>query len=117
MIERPHMELRAHSADGVCALAKTMAHFMAENTIDQLRNPSTKLYNEFVTYLKTGLAFQGVSGWVNFTGNDKPESVALKQVRGQEFVTIGLAFPNGTMSLAMNGGLANDSWTAAKDDA
>jgi len=53
---------------------------------------------------------------VNFTGNDKPETVAMKQVRGDEFVTIGLAFPNGTMEMAMNGGLANDSWTAAKDD-
>merc|ERR1719217_1377997 len=110
------MALRGHSADGVCALAKTMAHFLQSHTVDDLRNPSTELYNEFVSYMKTGLAFQGVSGWVNFTGNDKPESVAMKQVRGEEFVTIGLAFPNGTTSMEMNGGLANDSWTAAKDD-
>jgi len=115
-VSRPHMALRGHSADGVCALAKTMAHFLQSHTVDDLRNPSTEMYQEFISYLKTGLAFQGVSGWVNFTGNDKPESVALKQVRGQEFVTIGLAFPNGTMSMEMNGGLANDSWTAAKDD-
>jgi len=116
MIERPHKELEGHSADGVCALAKTMAHFLEDHTVDDLRNPSTEFYHDFVNYLKEGLAFQGVSGWVNFTGNDKPAAVAMKQVRGEEFVTIGLAFPNGSMSMDMNGGLANDSWTAAKED-
>merc|ERR1719217_914345 len=115
-VHRPHMELIGHSADGVCALAKAMSHFLIDHTVDDLRNPSTEFYHDFITYLKEGMAFQGVSGWVNFTGNDKPETVAMKQVRGEEFVTIGLAFPNGTMDMAMNGGLANDSWTAAKDD-
>jgi len=122
MVARPHKELQAHSADAVCALAKSMWHILQENPessdlLDLLRNPSTELYNQFVTYIKEGLAFQGVSGWVNFTGNDKPEAVAMKQVRGEDFLTIGLAFPNGTITMDMNGGLANDSWTAAKADA
>merc|ERR1711988_209257 len=73
-VARPHMELRAHAADGVC-------------------------------------------GWVNFTGNDKPGVVSMKQVRGSELVTIGMAFPNGSLAMGMNGGLSNDSWTAAKEDA
>jgi len=116
MVARPHMELRAHSADGVCALAKTMAHFMLEHTVNELRNPTTEFYQEFVTYMKEGLAFQGVSGWVNFTGNDKPEAISMKQVRGPELVTIGMAFPNGSIQMDMNGGLANDSWAPAKED-
>ena len=117
MVARPYMELRAHTADGVCALAKTIAHFLADDhTVDDLRNPSTQLYNEFVNYLKLGLAFQGVSGYVNFTGNDKPETVAMKQVIGEEFVTIGMAFVNGTTVMDMHGGLSNASWTAAKED-
>jgi len=103
--------------DGVCALAKTMAHFMLTHTADDLRNPSTEYYQEFVNYMKTGLAFQGVSGWVNFTGNDKPETISMKQVRGQELIAIGMAFPNGSMHMDMNGGLANDSWAPAKEDA
>lgn len=40
----------------------------------------------------------------------------MKQVRGQEFITIGMAFPNGSIAMDMNGGLSNDSWTAAKED-
>jgi len=115
-VARPHMELRAHAADGVCALAKTMAHFLLEHSVSDLRNPTTEFYQEFIGYMKTGLAFQGVSGWVNFTGNDKPETVSMKQVRGQDFITIGMAFPNGSIAMDMNGGLANDSWTAAKED-
>jgi len=115
MVAKPHMELRAHSADGVCALAKTMAHFMLSHSVDELRNPTPEFYQEFVNHMKTGLAFQGVSGWVNFTGNDKPETISMKQVRGQEFITIGMA-SNGSVEMDMNGGLSNDSWTAAKED-
>jgi len=116
MVERPHMELRAHSADGVCAFAKTIEHFLIDHTVDELRNPSTKFYQDFVDYMKTGLAFQGVSGWVNFTGNDKPESIIMKQVRGEDFLDIAMVFPNGSMSTGMNGGLSNDTWAPAKAD-
>jgi len=120
MVERPHMELRAHSADAVCAFAKTIRHFLIDSKEDyqvrDLREPSTEFYQEFTRWMKHDLAFQGVSGWVNFTGNDKPETMALKQVRGEALVTIGMAFPNGSMVMDMNGGLTNDTWTAAKDD-
>merc|ERR1711988_1555816 len=51
-VARPHMELRAHAADGVCALAKTMAHFMQSYTAEEMRNPSTQQYQEFVGYLR-----------------------------------------------------------------
>jgi hypothetical protein len=117
MIARPHMELRAHTADGVCALALTIAHFLIDHTVDEMRNPTTTFYEGFVAYLKTGLAFQGVSGWVNFTGNDKPETISMKQVLGEEFVMVGMAFPNGSMLMNMHGGLTNDSWAPAKADA
>merc|ERR1712232_1021899 len=116
MVARPHIELRAHAADGVCALAKTMAHFMLSHSAADLRNPSTEFYQDFVDYMKVGLAFQGVSGWVNFTGNDKPESIVMKQVRGEDFIEIGMVFPNGSMSMGMNGGLSNDTWAPAKAD-
>jgi len=118
VVERPYMELRAHSADGVCAIAKTVGYLLGEGySADDLREPGPELHKLFVGSMKTGIAFHGVSGWVNFTGNDKPESLAVKQVQGGDFVTVGLAFPNGSMRLDMNGGLVNESWKPAKEDA
>merc|ERR1712224_17886 len=74
------------------------------------------LFRAFVTYMKTQLGFQGVSGWVNFTGNDKLAPTALKQVRGDVLLTVGMAFPNGSLVFDINGGPVNESWKPARPD-
>merc|ERR1711988_2102023 len=85
---------------------------VAEGTADA----AYQRFLDWTTYIKTGLAFQGVSGWVNFTGNDKAETLALKQVRGADFVTVGYVFTNGSSRKDMNGGASNESWRPAKPD-
>eukprot|EP00929_Paragymnodinium_shiwhaense_P122713 TRINITY_DN9570_c0_g2_i2.p1 TRINITY_DN9570_c0_g2~~TRINITY_DN9570_c0_g2_i2.p1 ORF type:complete len:1321 (+),score=343.38 TRINITY_DN9570_c0_g2_i2:87-4049(+) len=115
-VPRPYMELRAHAADGVCALAKTMQYLMAEPrsvSLEDLQKPGAALYKDFVQHLKTDLTFQGVSGRVNFTGNIKPEPLALRQVKDGDFVMVGIVFPNQTMRLGENGGPTNESWQPA----
>jgi len=120
MVARPHMELLAHAADGVCAFAKTMGYLMGppvSASIEELRKPSPELYRAFVDYMKNGLVFQGVSGKVNFTGNDKAEPLALKQVQGQDSLIVGYAFSNnGSVRMDVNGGPSNESWQEANPD-
>jgi len=120
MVARPHMELLAHAADGVCAFAKTMGYLMGppvSASIDDLRKPSPELYSAFVDYMKNDLVFQGVSGKVNFTGNDKSEPLALKQVQGQDSLIVGYAFSsNGSVRMDVNGGPSNASWQEAYPD-
>eukprot|EP00929_Paragymnodinium_shiwhaense_P122716 TRINITY_DN9570_c0_g3_i2.p1 TRINITY_DN9570_c0_g3~~TRINITY_DN9570_c0_g3_i2.p1 ORF type:complete len:1317 (+),score=311.18 TRINITY_DN9570_c0_g3_i2:284-4234(+) len=120
MVARAHHELRAHAADGVCALAQTIAFLLGEPnfvSLEDLQKPSAALYNKFVQHMKTGLNFNGVSGLVNFTGNDKPETMALRQVQEDSFLVVGLSFPNGSLQFGENGGPTNESWRAAMPDA
>jgi hypothetical protein len=67
--------------------------------------------------MNNDLVFQGVSGKVNFTGNDKSEPLALKQVQGQDSLIVGYAFSsNGSVRMDVNGGPSNASWTEALPD-
>jgi len=113
MIERPHAGLIAHAADGVCALMKAMKYMKDEGYSDiNIRGEerTAEFYAEVLRYIKTEMVFQGVSGYVNFTGNDKPETISLKQVRDDQLVDVGMAFPNGSMLLDMEVGLVNSTW-------
>merc|ERR1712137_993003 len=83
---------------------------LEDHTVDELRNPTSALYQDILSYLKTGLLFQGVSGWVNFTGNDKPETISLKQVQGDHLVEVAMAFPNGSILMDLGEGIVNNTW-------
>lgn len=67
------------------------------------------------------MAFEGLSGRVNFTGNVDPGPVAIMQVEGNHTVIVGTTPGNYThnesnLTLDINGGVANTSWLPAPED-
>eukprot|EP00929_Paragymnodinium_shiwhaense_P109035 TRINITY_DN753_c0_g2_i3.p1 TRINITY_DN753_c0_g2~~TRINITY_DN753_c0_g2_i3.p1 ORF type:complete len:1266 (-),score=233.62 TRINITY_DN753_c0_g2_i3:486-4019(-) len=118
-VEAPYHNIKAQAADGVCVFAYALKHLMDEGyTIDQLRKPDAKLYEKFLHFMKTQVDFVGATGRVKFSGNDKPGSLAIQQVREGSHVTVGTIDWNGTVELAEDGGsgISNESWQPAHPD-
>jgi hypothetical protein len=117
-VAQPFDELKAHPADGTCVFAYTVAYLMNEEgyTMDQITSKIPEVYTKFVSYIKTQTDFQGVSGRVNFVGNDKPAYLAITQIQAGTKVLVGTCSHNGTQDLTVSGGPSNASWKPANPD-
>lgn len=110
-VKDPYNDIKAHAVDATCIFAFTVRHLLDQGyTIKEiLQKPSPEMHAKFKHYVKTQINFQGVSGTVRFSGNDKPNNLAVQQVQQGSNVQVGLVFINGSISW-INGGPRNESW-------
>jgi len=115
--ERPYDEMIGLVADGTCLIAKSVRRMVdAGYDIATLRTPSSAVYKDMVKFLRAE-NFTGASGYVTFNGNDKPGYLGIWQVRANESILVGHVDPNEiNITLSYEGGLRNDTWTAAPPD-
>ena len=71
-VPEPFHDLKAHAADATCVFMYTVKYLMEEEgkTIDDIRRLDEETYRSFLSYIKTQIDFDGVSGRVKFDGND-----------------------------------------------
>jgi hypothetical protein len=117
VIPDPYNDVRMHAADGTCAIAYTVAHLMEQGfTLTQIEQNNQAAYDGFIRYIKQELSFQGVSGLVQFSANDKPAFLAVQQVQEGSTVLVGTCSHNSSVDLTLNGGPSNASWNSAFPD-
>jgi hypothetical protein len=116
-MDDPYNDVRMHTADGTCVFAYTVAHLMETGlTLDDVEAHQEDVYLKFVDYIKTGIDFQGVSGVVNFKGNDKHAHLAIYQVQQGKKTLVGTCSHNNSIDMTINGGPSNVSWKPAHPD-
>merc|ERR1712136_377729 len=117
-VDLPYMNIRGYGADGVCMIALMVREMMGRGyTLDQLYSPDQALYSEVISFMRTELAFEGVSGRIQLSGNDLPGYLAITQVVGSESVVVGYVPPNDTAEVTIDyETISNSSWAAAPPD-
>ena len=99
---------------GVCMIREMLSRGY---TLDQLYSPDQALNCEVNSFTKTELAFEGVSGRIQLSGNDLPGYLAITQVVGSESVAVGYVPPNDTADFTIDYcTISNSSWAAAPPD-
>lgn len=116
MVKDPYYEIRAHAADATCVMAFMMQHLLSKGrSIQEIKSPTSEVYTEMLTFMRTRLDFQGASGRVRFVGNDRPAPLVVQQVQGGSVAEVGLVSENGTLSWT-NGGPDGAAWTKEFED-
>jgi len=120
-VEQPFNDLKAHAADGACVFAYTLNHLLAEgHSMSEIESHTVEVYQKFNHYIKHKLhadPFQGASGMVQFTGNDRLAYLSIQQVQQGEKVAVGTCSYNVSIDLTLGGGVDNSSWKPAHPDA
>jgi len=94
MVADPYGTIKANAADAVCAIAFTVKYLLEQgHSIQAIQKPDAMLYAKFLDYVKTKIDFQGASGRVKFSGNDRPHYLAVQQVQQGSNVDVGLVSP------------------------
>jgi hypothetical protein len=119
-VAQPFNDLKAHAADGACVFAYTLRHLMADgHSMHEIESHTVEIYQKFNHFIKHKLhtdPFQGASGMVQFSGNDRLAYLSVQQVQQGEKVAIGTCSWNVSIDLTMNGGVDNSSWKPAHPD-
>jgi len=117
-VEFPYMNILSLGADGVCILALAIQEMLSRGyTLDQLYSRETATYDDMVTFMREELAFEGVSGFLEFTGNDRLGYLAIWQVLHDDLVLVGHVPPDDTEEVTLyHGSLSNASWAGAPQD-
>jgi hypothetical protein len=115
-VDDPYQDVKGNAADGACVFAYAIRHMLMDRMIPlaDIKQHTEEAYRGFVDYIKHEMVFQGISGLVNFTGNDKPGYLAVQQVHEGKKVLVGTS--NGTVDLTVNGGPSNASWKPSHPD-
>merc|ERR1719502_151 len=94
-------DVKMSAADAACVIAYTVKYMLdSGHTIQDIRRPTESLYDEFNTYIKTGIDFSGASGKVKFEGNDRPGLLAIQQVTEGSFMLKGTITTNSSVDLS-----------------
>lgn len=113
----PYHRLKANAADASCVWAYTLQKFLGDDyTMEQIKNPTQELYELMVQYIQTGIDFQGVSGRVKFSGNDKLGSLGIEQVINGSSFLVGTYNTDNVLNLTFNGGITAAAWKPAFPD-
>ena len=116
-VHDPYLAVRAHSADGTCVLAYAVKQLLSDGfSLYDIEQHTSEAYTAFIDFIKTRADFQGVSGQVKFSGNDKAAYLGVQQVREGSTVLVGTCSHNSTIDLTVNGGPSNASWQPAFPD-
>merc|ERR1719393_830068 len=78
--------------------------------------PTSEIYEKFTAYIKTIVDFDGASGRVKFSGNDRPNLVAVQQITEGTMMLKGTVGVNSSADFSINGGPSNESWQPAFPD-
>jgi hypothetical protein len=117
VVADPYLDIRAHAVDGTCVFAYAVRELMAKGIpLYEIETHTEDAYAAFISYIKTEVEFQGVSGHVKFDGNQKPAYLAVQQVQGGSKILVGTCSHNGTTDLSLNGGPSNASWNPPHPD-
>jgi len=115
-VVNPYSMIKANAADAVCAVAFTVRHLLDQgHTIEEIQKPGEALYAKYIDYFKTKMDFQGASGQVKFSGNDRPIYLTVQQVQYGSNVDIGLVSPlkdgsPGSDDSTKNEAMVNITW-------
>jgi len=115
-VDSPYPNMEGLGADGVCTIALATKEMLRRNyTLEDLYERGPSVYGEMIDYIRNELSFEGVSGTVKFTGNDKKGYLAITQVIESESVLAGHVSPDGIVNLNQTL-VDNSSWVAAPPD-
>lgn len=117
-VESPYTNIQSYGADGVCMIALTVKEMMSRGyTLDQLILQEETTYNEMVYFMKTNLSFEGVSGLVQFSGNERRSYLAITQVRDHESIPVGYLLSDDADSVTIDYAiLTSNFWVPAPGD-
>jgi hypothetical protein len=119
-VAQPFNDLKAHAADGTCVFAYALRHLMADgHDMHEIESHTMEIYAKFTHFIKHKLhtdPFQGASGLVQFSGNDRLAYLSIQQVQQGEKVQVGTCSYNVSIDLSLNGGPSNASWKPAHPD-
>jgi len=113
----PYKDIRMHAVDGTCVFAYAVRHLMKDFSLYDIEKHTEEVYGSFINYIKNGIDFQGVSGQVKFSANDRPAYLAVHQVQQGSKILVGTCSQNISVDLTVNGGPSNASWKPAHPDA
>jgi hypothetical protein len=119
-VSQPFDEVKAHAADATCVFAYAVKHLLAEPlsfSMADIKGNTEAVYSEFISFIKTTVDFQGASGRITFSGNDKAAYLGVVQIQDGAKKLVGTCSHNGTTDLTVNGGPSNASWQPAHPDA
>jgi hypothetical protein len=116
VVSAPHVDLMGAAADGLCVVAKAVKKMLdMGHSIAALRSPQQNIYKQAINVIKTQTQFRGVSGTVQFTGNDKLGRLGLWQVQGSYRKAVGTVGVDASIHTGYTFGLQNSSWRADDD--
>lgn len=119
VVPYPYYSVIGNAVDGTCIVAYAVRHMLDEGyTLSQLQAPTYEIYEEFETYIREELDFDGMSGRVKFSGNDKPNVISVDQVREESDenpIVVGLLHLDGVFNFTQ-GGVVSDAWQPAYPD-
>jgi len=93
-VPSPYGLIKANAADAICTIAFTVKYLLEQgHSIETIQKPDPSLYAKFLDYMKTKVDFQGASGHVKFSGNDRPHYLVVQQVQQGKNVDVGLVSP------------------------
>eukprot|EP00930_Biecheleria_cincta_P105147 TRINITY_DN9771_c0_g1_i1.p1 TRINITY_DN9771_c0_g1~~TRINITY_DN9771_c0_g1_i1.p1 ORF type:complete len:358 (-),score=79.77 TRINITY_DN9771_c0_g1_i1:696-1640(-) len=113
----PYYGIKSHVVDATCAIAKTVEHLYKTKgySVQLIQKPNDEVYAEFKRYMKNELDFQGASGRVKFSDNNRPNPLGVKQVLQGKEVEVGVVHLNGTISWIGNG-TSSAAWAEEPED-
>jgi len=126
----PHDHLVNFAVDGVCMLAMAVQRMIFKEmfTIQELQKPhQEQRFQRVIGFMRNRLDFQGASGRVRMTGNDREGYLAAWQASGNSSKLVGhilaertnfdgLWLESSAVNLSWATGLQNGSWEVAPDD-
>eukprot|EP00450_Noctiluca_scintillans_P007330 CAMPEP_0194495450 /NCGR_PEP_ID=MMETSP0253-20130528/13041_1 /TAXON_ID=2966 /ORGANISM="Noctiluca scintillans" /LENGTH=1325 /DNA_ID=CAMNT_0039336707 /DNA_START=17 /DNA_END=3994 /DNA_ORIENTATION=- len=117
-VDLPYTNIQGYGADGVCMIALMVREMLSRGyTLEQLYSPDKATYSEVISFMRTELAFEGVSGRIQLSGNELPGYLAITQVVGSESVVVGYVPPNSTGEVTIDyETISSSSWSAAPPD-
>jgi len=79
----PYSEIEGNAPDAMCVWAYLVRHMLNLGyEMSDLSRPNGTTYAEEIRFIKEDISFAGVSGLVNWKGNDIPGVMAVNQVQG-----------------------------------
>jgi len=112
VVNDPYVSIKAHAADGVCALAYGIQYLLQQGyAVADIQTPTPEVYEKIQQHIREGLNFLGASGQVKFDGgNDRENTLVLEQVQSGGMVDIAHIPPNGTINWIANGSAEAAYW-------
>jgi len=106
----PYHDVKAHAIDGTCAFAFAVQYLLRQgHTVEEIQRRDAEVYAKFNSYMRTQMDFLGVSGHVKFTGNDKPNVLAVQQVQQGRRVEVGIVALDDTITW-LGDGVQASAW-------